>query len=61
MPTGVHPMSLCLLSGAIRLLDEVEVEALSRDEEASLLPQLTSIAPPAVPEAAEAWGESRYL
>ena len=43
------------MSGAIRLLDEAEVEAQSRDEDASLLHQLTSTAPPAVPEAPEAW------
>ena len=55
MHTCVHPRSLCLLSGAIRLLDEAEVEAQSRDEDASLLRQLTSTAPPAVPEAPEAW------
>ncbi|MFM7982673.1 MAG: hypothetical protein ACKPKO_25460, partial [Candidatus Fonsibacter sp.] len=55
MHTCVHPMSLCLLSGAIRLFDEAEVEAQSRDEDASLLRQLTSNAPLAVPEAPEAW------
>ena len=55
MPTCAHPRSLCLLSGAIRLSDEAEVEVQSRDEDASLLRHLTSIAPPAVPEAPEAW------
>ena len=43
------------MSGAIRLLDEAEVEAQSREDDASLLRQLAGIAPPAVPESPEAW------
>ncbi|MFM7988340.1 MAG: hypothetical protein ACKPKO_54415, partial [Candidatus Fonsibacter sp.] len=38
-------------------MDEAEVEAQSRDEDASLR-QLTSIAPSAVPEALEAWARA---